>query len=72
MHFFILQTFQLIEDVMALLDNLAVWDVESDGGWKEMAHLGLSLLIMYGTLQDVEVCLLLLRGGEVETVDSRK
>ena len=47
--------FQLIEDVMTLLDNLAVWEVESDGGWKEMARLGLSLLIQYAQLPDLEV-----------------
>ena len=46
---------QLIEDVMSLMDNLAVWDVESDGGWKEMARLGLNLLILYGQFPDVEV-----------------
>ncbi|CAG2206968.1 NEBL1_2 [Mytilus edulis] len=45
----------LIEDVMSLMDNLAVWDVESDGGWKEMARLGLNLLILYGQFPDVEV-----------------
>ena len=47
--------FQLIEDVMILLDNLAVWEVESDGGWKEMARLGLNLLIQYAQLPDLEV-----------------
>ncbi|VDI12757.1 Hypothetical predicted protein [Mytilus galloprovincialis] len=46
----------LIEDVMSLMDNLAVWDVESDGGWKEMARLGLNLLILYGQFPDVELC----------------
>ena len=46
---------QLIEDMMALLDNLAVWDVESDGGWKEMARLGLCLLIQYASQPDLQV-----------------
>lgn len=46
---------QLVEDMMALLDNLAVWDVESDGGWKEMARLGLCLLIQYASQPDLEV-----------------
>ena len=40
---------------MAVLDNLAVWDVETDGGWKEMARLGLNLLILYAQIPDVEV-----------------
>ena len=40
---------------MTLLDNLAVWEVESDGGWKEMARLGLNLLIQYAQLPDLEV-----------------
>lgn len=40
---------------MALLDNLSVWDVESDGGWKEMARLGLCLLIQYASQPDLEV-----------------
>ncbi|XP_061165431.1 neurobeachin-like protein 1 isoform X2 [Saccostrea echinata] len=47
---------RLIEDMMALLDNLAVWDVESDGGWKEMARLGLCLLIQYASQPDLELC----------------
>ncbi|KAK3083537.1 hypothetical protein FSP39_025014, partial [Pinctada imbricata] len=47
---------RLIEDLMGLLDNLAVWDVESDGGWKEMARLGLSLLIHYASQSDIELC----------------
>lgn len=41
--------------MMALLDNLSVWDVESDGGWKEMARLGLCLLIQYASQPDLEV-----------------
>lgn len=45
---------------MALLDNLSVWDVESDGGWKEMARLGLCLLIQYASQPDLEVKTLLL------------
>lgn len=44
---------------MALLDNLSVWDVESDGGWKEMARLGLCLLIQYASQPDLEVKTLL-------------
>eukprot|EP00105_Crassostrea_gigas_P036363 XP_019920511.1 PREDICTED: neurobeachin-like protein 1 [Crassostrea gigas] len=47
---------RLIEDMMALLDNLSVWDVESDGGWKEMARLGLCLLIQYASQPDLELC----------------
>ncbi|XP_078323505.1 neurobeachin-like protein 1 isoform X4 [Crassostrea virginica] len=47
---------RLIEDLMALLDNLAVWDVESDGGWKEMARLGLCLLIQYASQPDLQLC----------------
>lgn len=40
---------------MVLLDNLLVWDVELDGGWKEMARLGFCLFIQYVSQFDLEV-----------------
>ncbi|XP_021366386.1 neurobeachin-like protein 1 isoform X2 [Mizuhopecten yessoensis] len=46
----------LIEDTMTLLDILSVWDVESDGGWKEMARLGLNLLILFAKHPNLELC----------------
>ncbi|OWF44124.1 neurobeachin-like protein 1 isoform X3 [Mizuhopecten yessoensis] len=49
-------TERLIEDTMTLLDILSVWDVESDGGWKEMARLGLNLLILFAKHPNLELC----------------
>lgn len=40
---------------MVLLDNLLVWDVELDGGWKEMVRLGFCLFIQYVSQFDLEV-----------------
>ena len=45
----------MIEDVMTLLDMLCVWDVESDGGWKDMARLGLDLLVLFAKHENLEV-----------------
>ena len=40
---------------MCLLDTLAVWDVQSGGGWQEMVHLGLSILLMFAKHETLDV-----------------
>ena len=50
--------FQLLEDVMSLLDSLAVWDVPSGAGWQEMVHLGLSVIVAFAQNNQLEVSIL--------------
>ena len=40
---------------MCLLDCLAVWDVQSGGGWQEMVHLGLSILLAFANHETLDV-----------------
>ncbi|KAL5005989.1 hypothetical protein ScPMuIL_017147 [Solemya velum] len=47
---------RLIEDVMSLLDMLSVWDVERGTGWKDMVHLGLSILLAFARHSNLELC----------------
>ncbi|XP_053386541.1 neurobeachin-like protein 1 [Mercenaria mercenaria] len=46
----------LLEDVMSLLDSLAVWDVPSGAGWQEMVHLGLSVIMAFAQNDQLELC----------------
>ena len=46
---------QLLDDVMCLLDCLAVWDVQSGAGWQEMVHLGLSILLAFANHETLDV-----------------
>ncbi|XP_060579246.1 neurobeachin-like protein 1, partial [Ruditapes philippinarum] len=46
----------LLEDVMSLLDSLAVWDVPSGAGWQEMVHLGLSVIVAFAQNNKLELC----------------
>lgn len=51
-----LLTEQLLEDVLNLLDSLAVWDVQSGAGWQEMAYLGLCIIVAFAQHTKLEVC----------------
>lgn len=46
---------QLLEDVVVLLDSLAVWDVQAGTGWQEMVHLGLSVILSFAQHEKLEV-----------------
>ena len=48
---------QLLDDIMCLLDSLAVWDVQSGAGWQEMVHLGLSILLTFAKHDSLNVSL---------------
>ncbi|XP_067686159.1 neurobeachin-like protein 1 [Haliotis asinina] len=47
---------RLLEDVMCLLDTLGVWEVETGLGWKEMVHLGLSILLAFAKHPNLDMC----------------
>ncbi|KAL4217498.1 Neurobeachin-like protein 1 [Mactra antiquata] len=46
----------LLEDVMELLDSLAVWDIQTGAGWQEMVHLGLSVILAFAENNNLELC----------------
>ena len=46
---------QLLDEVMALLDVLSVWDTEAGHGWTEMVHLGFHILLTFASRTELEV-----------------
>ncbi|XP_052812655.1 neurobeachin-like protein 1 isoform X3 [Mya arenaria] len=46
----------LLEDVVTLLDTLAVWDVQSGAGWSDMVHLGLGIIVAFTKLPSLDLC----------------
>ncbi|KAK3582874.1 hypothetical protein CHS0354_012486 [Potamilus streckersoni] len=47
---------RFLEDVMSLLDTLAVWDVNLGTQWQEMIQLGLSILLAFAQHPHIEMC----------------
>lgn len=46
----------LLDELMALLDLLGVWDTESGHGWTEMVHLGFHILLVFASQPQLELC----------------
>ncbi|XP_076450797.1 neurobeachin-like protein 1 [Babylonia areolata] len=46
----------LLDEVMALLDVLGVWDTEAGHGWTEMVHLGFHILLVFASQPQLEPC----------------
>ena len=46
---------QLLDELMALLDVLGVWDMEAGLGWTEMVHLGFHILLTFASRTELEV-----------------
>ncbi|XP_041374666.1 neurobeachin-like protein 1 [Gigantopelta aegis] len=46
---------RLLDEVMSLLDVLGVWLTDGNG-WKEMVHLGFSILLTFAKLPNLDMC----------------
>ena len=46
---------QLLDELMALLDTLGVWDTEAGHGWTEMVHLGFHILLTFASQLQLDV-----------------
>ncbi|GAB1600529.1 neurobeachin-like protein 1 isoform X2 [Argonauta hians] len=47
---------RLVEDVMALLEALSVWDTQSESEWREMVHIGFRILLSFACRPELELC----------------
>lgn len=47
---------RLVEDIMTLLDALAVWDTQAESEWREMVHIGLRILLAFACQPELELC----------------
>ncbi|KAK7111968.1 hypothetical protein V1264_011504 [Littorina saxatilis] len=46
----------LLDELMALLEVLNVWDTEAGSGWMEMVHLGFHILLTFASQPQLELC----------------
>ena len=57
---------QLIEDVAAMLDVLAVWETGSE--WTEMSQMGLSILLDFAGQKNLDVRIIFYRANIISNV----